>query len=202
MARRGRLVLSLAMTLAALLPAATAGALGETSMYSPDDPLKDVKQQIEDVYGVYILLPSRRNPQEKVEINGDTVTMWLYVDPRKPDYDKVKCDALKWTLLGRFGTGGAQPFFNQFEKYNNVNVFFFKLDSTRTVDKDGKYTVKKDPNTILKVQLSRRKSERLDWNAVKAAMPVENQRGADYPSCVRAGERFVDRTWYNKEYFK
>lgn len=176
-----------------------APAFAADTMY-PNDPDRQVKEQIEDVYGVYILLPSRRNPKEKVEINGDTVEMSLFVDPRwreNPEYNKMKCDAMKWILVGRFGTGGAQPFFNEFTKYNNVDLTVFKLDSTRTVDKDGKYTVTKTPDTIMRFRLTRKKAEKTDWPGVAKAMDPKNPDG-----CVRAGEKLVDRTWYSKEYFK
>jgi len=45
------------------------------TMY-PDDPNRQLKEGIEDAYGMYILLPSRRNVKEKIEINDENVDLW------------------------------------------------------------------------------------------------------------------------------
>ena len=172
------------------------------TMYE-NDPARQTKESIEEIYGVYILNPSRRRPEEKVEIKNDIAELWLYVDPRKPDFNRVKCDGLKWVLIGRFGKGGAQPFFNEFDKLNNVDLNIFQLNSARTVDKDGKYTVTKTPSVIMKARVTRKKSEAMDWAAVKTALDKNEKTDKELEACVRAGEKFLDKkVFYSKEYFK
>ena len=186
--------------LAALL--VSPAALSADTMYA-NDPARELKEDIEDAYGLYILNPSRRHSKEKVEINGETVELWLYHDPRKPDFDQFKCDAIRWLLLGRFGKGGAQPFFAQFQKFNAVELDIFELQSSRTVDRDGKYDVRKTPNTIMKLRLSRRRAERLKWDQVRATLDKLSKPSVEPEQCVRTAERLVDAKWYNtREYFR
>ncbi len=198
--RRGLLLLLVAVGWA-FLPA---GASAET-MYE-NDPQRELKESIEDLYGVYILNPSRRQAREKVEIDptGKKATLWLYYDPRKPDFEKIKCEALRWILVGRFGKGGAQPFFQQHKKFETVELVLFELKSNRTVDKDGKYTVTKTPSPIAKLRLDRKKSEKHDWAAVKKKMDIGQAPDADAISaCVKNGESLVSgKPLYNKDYFK
>ena len=189
-------------TLAAVLVALIATpALAAETMYG-NDPNRELKEEIEDTYGMYILNPSRRHPKEKVEINGENVEIWLYHDPRKADFDKIKCDAIRWLLLGRFGKGGAQPFFAQFPKFNAVELDLFHLTSSRTVDAAGKYTVTKTPRTVLKVKLTRKKSDKTDYAAIAKEFETKYKTADDAPACVKAAEKFVDAKFYNKEYFK
>ena len=176
-------------------------AFAAESMYE-GDPQKELKDDIEAAYGLYILNPSRRNPKEKVEIKGETAEMYLYWDPRKSDPDKLKCDALKWLLLGRFGKGGAQNFFQQLPKFQAAQLHLFRLNSTRTVDAAGKYTVTKTPQEIAKLNLTRKKAEKTDWNKVKADFAKFARPDADYAACVKTTEKHIDARWYNKEYFK
>ncbi len=183
-------------TLASSVP-----ALAVETMYENDKD-RALKEQIEDTYGVYILNPSRRRPEEKVEIKGDTLEMWLYYDPRKPDFDRMKCEGLKWVLIGRFGKGGAQAFFNEFPKFNNVDLVVYQLDSKRTVDKEGKYTITKTPSKTMMLRLSRKKSDKLDWPALVKNLDQTQKTDKDVAACVKTAERFVDRYWYSKEYFK
>lgn len=187
-----------ALALVALFTAST--ALAAESMYG-NDPKREIKEDVEDVYGMYILNPSRRHPKEKVEINGENVELWLYHDPRKPDLDKLKCDAIRWLVLGRFGKGGAQPFFAEFKKFNAVELDVYQLNSTRTVDAAGKYTVTKTPRTILKVKLSRKKADKMDWAAAKESLD-KLAKLPEGDQCVKAGEKLIDAKWYNREYFR
>lgn len=171
------------------------------TMYEGDKD-RALKEQIEETYGVYILHPSRRRPEEKVEIKGDTLEMWLYYDPRKPDFDRMKCEGLKWILMGRFGKGGAQAFFNEYPKFNNVDMVVFQLDSKRTVDKEGKYTITKTPSKTMMLRLSRKKSDKLDWVQIVKSLDQVQKTDKEVAICVKTAERFVDRYWYSKEYFK
>lgn len=176
-------------------------ALAVETMYEGDKD-RALKEQIEETYGVYILNPSRRRPEEKVELKGDTLEMWLYYDPRKPDFDRMKCEGLKWILLGRFGKGGAQAFFNEYPKFNNVDMVVYQLDSKRTVDKEGKYTITKTPSKTMMMRLSRKKSDKLDWAAIVKSLDQVQKTDKDVATCVKTAERYVDRYWYSKEYFK
>lgn len=187
------------LLLAALLAAPRAFA-AET-MYA-NDPNREVKEDIEDAYGIYILKPSRRHPKEKVEINNDAVELWLYHDPRKADYDRIKCDAIKWLLTGRFGKGGAQHFFARFPKFNSVELDLFRLNSVRTVDANGKYTVNRQPSTVLKVKLSRRKADRMKWEDVERVMRDLSAPGKEPEACVKMAERLIDAKFYSREYFR
>lgn len=199
-----RISSSVWMALAAVfLAGLVSPAFGAETMY-PDDANRAVKESVEDAYGLYILNPSRRNSKEKVEINDDTVEMWLYMDPRKPDQDKLKCEAFKWLLLGRFGkTSGAQPFFQRFPKYKNVDLVIFRLNSERTVDKDGRYVVSKPQSAYLKLRLTRAKAEKLDWAAVHTLLDHASDPKAPEPGvCMKTAEKWVDAKWYSKEYFK
>lgn len=181
---------------------AASSARSAETMYG-NDPAREVKEDIEDVYGLYILNPSRRHPKEKVEVNGDTVELWLYHDPRKKDLERIKCDAYKWITLGRFGKGGAQPFFAQFPKFNAVELILFQLKSSRTVDREGKYTVTKTPSPTMKVRLSRKRAERVKWDDLRKEFERLSKAGTDADPCARFGERQVDAKWYNtKEYFR
>lgn len=175
-------------------------SFGAESMYG-NDPRRELKEDIEDVYGMYILNPSRRHPKERVELSGDNAEFWLYYDPRKLDGDELKCDAIRWLVLGRFGKGGAQPFFAQFPKINAVELDMFQLNSTRTVDASGKYTVSKSPRTILKVKLTRRKADKIDWATAKETLEKLDKM-PDAGQCVKAAEKFIDAKWYNREYFR
>ena len=175
---------------------------GAETMYA-NDPNRELKEDIEDAYGMYILNPSRRHPKEKIEINGENVEVWLYYDPRKGDNDKLKCDAMKFLLLGRFGNGGAQRFFSEFEKYQSVELDVFQLNSGRTVDANGKYTVTKTPRTILKVKLSRKRSDKHDYADLAKRFRPDGDIGKLEPDqCVKAAEKLIDAKFYNKEYFK
>src|SRR5882724_5002255 len=102
MARRSLLAMLFVWTFAGI--ASSAHAID--TMY-PDDPNRQLKEGIEDAYGMYILLPSRRNVKEKIEINDENVDLWVYYDPRKPESDKIKCEALSWVTQGRFGSANA-----------------------------------------------------------------------------------------------
>lgn len=173
------------------------------TMY-PDDANRQLKESIEDTYGIYILNPSRRNAAEKVEIKGETVELWLYYDPRKPDYDKQKCEAYKWIMLGRFGVGGAKPFFEKFPHYKYVDLVVYRLVGDRTLDKEGNYHISKTPSVYMKMRLSRARAQKLDWAAVtKELKRAGEPKGPDDSACVRTAERWVDAHWYNtREYFK
>lgn len=176
-------------------------AFAAETMYQ-GDPNREVKEDIEDAYGIYILNPTRRHPKEKVEINRDSVELWLYHDPRKVDYDRIKCDAIKWLLTGRFGKGGAQNFFTRFPKFNSVELDMFQLNSVRTVDANGKYTVTRQPSTVLKVKLTRKKADRFRWEQVEETMKKLSAPGAEPDACVRTAERLIDAKYYNREYFR
>ena len=198
--RKLSIALALAVGTAALLGASSFAATD--SMYD-NDPAKQVKESIEDTYGIYILQPSRRNQKERVEINDDNVELWVYYDPRKPDDNKIKCEAYRWLMLGRFGIGGAQPFFEKFPKYKAVDMVVYRLNSERTMDKDGQYHVSKTPSAYMKLRLTRNKAKSTDWAAVKKELEhVGEPKGPDPAVCVRNSERFVDAKWYSKEYFK
>ncbi|HVO29687.1 MAG TPA: hypothetical protein VMV18_03090 [bacterium] len=198
----GGLLLAPAIGALAPLAAGAATPTAADTMY-PDDANRQLKESIEDAYGLYILQPSRRNPKEKVEISDDNVEMWLYFDPRKPDYDRMKCEAYKWVLLGRFGIGGAQPFFEKFPKYKAVDLVVYRLASERTMDKDGNYHVSKTPSAYLKLRVSRAKAKALDWSAVKQQLEKAGEpKGPEPVACVRNAEKWVDAKWYSKEYFK
>ena len=180
---------------------ATAYAATDT-MYE-NDPNRQVKESIEDTYGLYILQPSRRNSKEKVEINDDNVEFWLYYDPRKPDPEKIKCEAYKWLLVGRFGVGGAQPFFAKFPRYKAVDLVIYRLASERTMDANGQYHVSKSPSAYLKLRVTRARAEKLDWAAVKQLLEKAGEpKGPEPGQCVRTADRWVDQRWYSKEYFK
>lgn len=167
------------------------------TMYG-NDPNREMKEDVEDTYGMYILNPSRRHPKEKLEINGDNVEIWLYHDPRKVDFDKLKCDAIRWLVLGRFGKGGAQPFFASYAKFNSVELDVYQLLSSRTVDAAGKYTVTKTPQTVLKVKLTRKRADKTDFDAVKKQLDTLAKGEPDV--CVKAAEKLIDAKWYNKDY--
>ena len=195
---------SISILLAGILLGLAGSASAADTMYA-NDPDATLKESIEDTYGLYILNPSRRHFKEKVEINGgDTVEMWLFMDPRKPDQEKLKCEAYKWLLLGRFGkTSGAQPFFQRFPKYKNVDLVVFRLNSERTMDKEGRYVVTKSPSAYLKLRLTRAKAEKLDWAAAHTLLDKASNAGAPDPAvCLKSAEKWVDAKWYSKEYFK
>jgi hypothetical protein len=189
--------------LAAVLTAfvAAPSAFAAETMYG-NDPNRELKEEIEDTYGMYILNPSRRHPKEKIEVNGENVEIWLYHDPRKADFDKLKCDAIKWLLLGRFGKGGAQPFFAAFPKFNAVELDMFQLTSSRTVDAAGRYTVTKTPRTVLKVKLTRKRSEKTDYAAIAKEFTDKYKSPDDAAACVKSAEKMIDAKFYNKEFFK
>ena len=167
------------------------------TMYG-NDPNREMKEDVEDTYGMYILNPSRRHPKEKLEFNGENVEIWLYHDPRKVDFDKLKCDAIRWLILGRFGKGGAQPFFASYAKFNSVELDVFQLSSARTVDAAGKYTVTKTPKPVLKVKLTRKRADKMDFEAVKKQLDTLAKGEPDV--CVKAVEKLIDAKWYNKDY--
>lgn len=183
------------LLLAALFAAPTVFA-AET-MYA-NDPNREMKEDVEDTYGMYILNPSRRHPKEKLEFNADNVEIWLYHDPRKVDLDKLKCDSIRWLILGRFGKGGAQPFFSNYAKFASVELDIFQLLSSRTVDGAGKYTVTKTPQTILKVKLTRKRADKMDYEATKKQLDALAKGEPD--ACAKASEKLIDAKWYNKDY--
>lgn len=199
MVARRLLPLSAVLAWLAMAPFAGPASAAET-MYEGDSD-RALKEDVEETYGVYILNPSRRRPEEKVQVRGDTVEMWLFVDPRKPDYDRMKCDGLKWTLIGRFGKGGAEAFFKRHTKLNNVDLVVYRLDSKRTVDANGNYTITKTPQKYMQFRVSRKTADKLDWKVVRNALDKTERTDKEVAACVRTGQRFV-RHWYSKEYFK
>src|SRR5688500_14292661 len=185
-----------------LIVALSAPALASETMYA-NDPNRELKEDIEDVYGMYILNPSRRHPKEKVEVKDESVEIWLFHDPRKTDNDKLKCDAVKFLLMGRFGDGGAKRFFAEFPKFNSVELDLYQLATSRTVDKDGKYTVNKTPKTILKVKISRKKSDEHDYDAIAKRFRPDGDIGKLEPDqCIKQAEKLISAKFYSKEFFK
>lgn len=186
------------LVLAALLSAVP--ALAAETMYD-NDPNREMKDGLEEAFGIYIINPSRRRPEEKVEIKGDTAEFWLLYDPRKPDFDRIKCDAMRWTLFGRFGESGAQKVFKQYPKINNIDLIVYHLKSTRTADKDGKYTVTKSPQWSIRTRITRKTADRVDWNATKNALDKEPKQDKDVATCITQAQRIVPFKT-NREYFK
>lgn len=184
---------------AALLSAVP--ALAAETMYE-NDPNRETKDKLEEAFGVYIINPSRRRPEEKVEIKGDTAEFWLLYDPRKPDFDRIKCDAMRWTLFGRFGKdSGAQHVFKQFPKVQNLELIVYHLKSTRTVDKDGKYTVTKSPIWSIRTRLTRRTADRVDWNNAGNQLDKEPKTDKEVSTCLSQAQKIVPFKT-NREYFK
>ncbi len=187
------------LLVAAALLAAVPAFAAET-MYG-SDPQREMKEELEEAFGIYIINPSRRRPEEKVDIKGDTAEFWLLFDPRKPDFDRIKCDALRWTLFGRFGESGARKVFKQNSKINNIEMIVYHLKSTRTVDKDGKYTVTKSPLWSIRTRITRKVAERVDWNSASAQLEKDPKTDKDVATCVSQAQKIVPFKT-NREYFK
>lgn len=181
-------------------------AYGAETMY-PDDPQRQLKEAIEDAYGMYILVPSRRHPKERVEIADDEVLLWVYEDPRKPDYDHQKCEAFKNLLVGRFGDGGAKTFFDRFPKYRAVQLVEFRQLVSHSLNPDGKYIIDKTPAAYIKLRISRANAAKLDWKAVHELLDRANE-SKDSPktpeptNCIRTATKWIDNAFFSKEYFK
>jgi hypothetical protein len=198
------------------LPAFGIDATPGGSMYE-NDPARAMKEGIEDSVGLYVLQPSRRHPKEKVEIpEPGTAELWLFMDPRKPDYEKEKCDALKDLLVGRFGVGGAKPFFDRFPTFKALSVVLFRVGIGHTLTPEGKYVVEKSVLAYTKLKLTRARADKLDWAAVRVqfgasttgltpqmgAEPKETPKPIDSAACVRNASKWADNIFFSKDYFK
>lgn len=161
------------------------------------DPQRKLKENVEEIFGLYVLNPSRRHSEEKVELKpGKSGTMGvelsMFFDQRESqDKDLVRCYAFRWLLLGRFGEGGgARGLFSRYPKTSHADLRFYTLVSSRSVKSDGTYVVKLERKDFLTARITRARAKQLNWDAVEKALSVDGAK------CAQAGEKAVDRHWY------
>ena len=188
-----RFSLTVWMTVLLLCCLLYGGKVGaQTTMYE-GDPNREVKEDIEEIFGIYILNPSRRHGKEKVLVKKDLVEMWLFYDQRRPSIDRIKCYAFRWLLLGRYGTQqGVRTLFSKYSRFNRVDLIFYTLQSNRTLEKRGVYRVNKTSQRYLAARISRKRAGKLDWDALEKSLAIDGSK------CARAGEKAVDKKWYGK----
>lgn len=179
-----------------LLSPAAVRAAGEQTMYEGDNDRK-IKEDIEDIFGVYIINPDRRHSDEKVHISRDrggnmTVELRVFYDQRRAAPERLKCFAYRWLLLGRFGEGGARELFARYPKVENADIMFYTLTSKRTVDRDGKYSVTKEPVWFIRARVTRDRAKQLDWQDLQKNMAIDGSR------CAKAGEKAISAKRFRK----
>lgn len=174
----------------------TVGVFAQDTMYEGDSDQK-MKEDIEDIFGVYILNPARRHADEKVHISTDkrgrqTVELRVYYDQRRKASARIRCFAYRWLLLGRFGEGGARELFARYPKVDNADIMFYTLTSKRSVDSAGKYSVTKEPVWFVRGRLTRGKAKKLDWQKLEKDMSIDGTR------CAETGEQAVSYHKYRR----
>lgn len=188
--RLRRTILMIVLLLCGLLNGGKVSA--QVTMYE-GDPNREVKEDIEEIFGLYILNPSRRHGKEKILVKKDLVEMWLFYDQRRPSVERIKCYAYRWLLLGRYGNQqGVRTFFSKYSRFNKVDLIFYTLKSNRTLEKRGVYKVRKTPQRYLAARISRKRAGKLDWDALEKSLSIDGSK------CAQAGEKAVDRKWYGK----
>ena len=159
-------------------------------MYDGDKQQK-MKEDIEAIFGVYIINPPHRHKDEKVFLKQDrrgnkTVELRVFFDQRRAAPRRVECFAYRWLLFGRFGQGGSRTLFSRYPKVRNADIIFYTLTSKRSVAKDGKYTVVKTPKPYLRARVSRLRAKRLDWDTLEKSMSINGTK------CAVAGKKAVN----------
>ena len=164
----------------------------------PNDKDRKRKEQIEEIFGLYVLNPSRRDAGEKVVLKPSKtgksmgIELNLYYDQR-PSFtkSKTKCNAYQWLLLGRFGEGGGvRTLFDRFKDVNYADIHFYTVLSERTVQRDGTYVVKRKPRRFLMARVTRKRVKAINWKQLETKLATEGN------ACAVAGEKAVDRKWY------
>lgn len=124
-----------------------------------DDPQADRKVRVEQIMGVYEVLPPMRHPSETIDLRGGQVQINLWVPVGRQTDKELVARAVKWLIFGRnrFSEGArglfAEPWISEV-----VLVFHEVL---RPEEKGRRNRKGEELKPFLAIKLDRKRFERL-----------------------------------------
>ncbi len=159
---------------------------------------EDLAQQIENHFHIYQIKPEKRRSEEKVEIKGDTATIfyWENLANRKPD--EAICNAFGWMMLGRTSYGkGAQDAFERYPTLQQIEIGFFDVDfGTKKGTRRAEILPDAKPVPYLKIAVRRDSLMRKTVDKKEIKQMLADRR------CPEIGKKYIDSISLNDDYMK
>jgi len=144
---------------------------------------------IEDLMGIYLAVPERRELLEGVVLKEDRAELWV-LRPLVKNIEAARCDAYRWLLLGRLERSkGAPAVFKAFPDLSELTLVFYQVATELDHDGRGGYVQHRSAIRHLEITLSRERAQSLDLKALEKLLKGDRAR------CIEAGQQSVDHHW-------
>lgn len=154
-----------------------------------DAALQRKVESIEELLGIYLTRPERRELLEGVVLREGRAELWV-LRPLEHNIEAAQCDAYRWLLLGRLERSrGASAVFQAWPDLSEVTLVFYQVASTLEHDGRGGYVQHRSAIRHLEITLSRERARTLDHKALQKLLKGDRRR------CIEAGEQSVDHHW-------
>lgn len=159
-----------------------------------DDAQAALKVKIEEMMGVYMVLPPMRHPSEKVAIKNGRVQLNLWHPIGALTDTEIITRAVKWFVFGRNQySKGVRGIFSERSDIRDVLLVFHEV--IRPDQKGRRQSAKGDRvKPFLAIRLSRKRFERLPIEKIRACV--------DAGDCRRLFTRAFDQAKFNRRYAK
>jgi len=155
-----------------------------------DDPEADRKVRIEEIMGVFEVLPPMRHPSETIDIRGGQVQISLWVPVGRQTDKELVARAVQWLIFGRnrFAEGArglfAEPWISEI-----VLVFHEVL---RPEEKGRRNRKGEEIKSFLAIKLDRKRFERL---AIAPITECVARGDCDAVFKTTLGAAKIDKAW-------
>ncbi|MGK0358088.1 MAG: hypothetical protein ACI9U2_000371 [Bradymonadia bacterium] len=187
---------SLLATLALLiaLPAFAARNPAQTNLeaFYKGDAQAALKVKIEEMMGLYMVLPPMRHPSEKVDIKRGQIRLNLWHPIGKLSDTEIVTRAVKWFVFGRNQySKGVRAVFSERPEIKEVLLVFHEV--IRPDQKGRRKSTKKDKvKPFLAIKLTRKRFERLPMGKLRACV--------DAGDCRKLFSKAFDAGKFNRRY--
>ena len=135
-----------------------------------------LKVKIEEMMGLYMVLPPMRHPSEKVDVKRGQVRLNLWHPIGKLSDTEIVTRAVKWFVFGRNQySKGVRAVFSEQPEVNEVLLVFHEV--IRPDQKGRRQSAKGDKvKPFLAIKLTRKRFERLPIDKLRACVDAGNCR--------------------------
>jgi len=170
------------------------GEEGEESAADDDVDDATIAAAIAEMTDIYLTMDSRRDPLERIIIDGSRAEIWFLQAMRgtPAEVEQIRCQAYRWLFFGRLTRSkGAKEVFLKFSKIQEIRLSFFTLETR--IEPDGRrgYRQARKADPAMEVTLSREAVIGLDMAKLRQRLGGEG--------CAAEGERVVDKKWYARQ---
>lgn len=151
-----------------------------------------LKVKIEEMMGLYMVLPPMRHPSEKVDVKGGQVRLNLWHPIGKLSDTEIVTRAVKWFVFGRNQySQGVRAVFSERPEVKEVLLVFHEV--IRPDQKGRRQSAKKDKiKPFLAIKLTRRRFEQLPIDELRACVDAGN--------CRKLFSKAFDAGKFNRRY--